>query len=164
MIEIKEALPNEYNIIQHIAYKTWPVTYAGILSQPQLDYMLNLFYALPALNKNTEDGHHFLIARDGGEPVGFAAIEHNYWGRNATRIHKIYVLPESQGKGVGKELIQTISLLAIKQNATALSLNVNRSNNAREFYTALGFTIVGSEDVPLEHGYLMEDFIMEKPL
>jgi hypothetical protein len=40
-------------------------------------------------------------------------------------------------------------------------LNVNRFNKAVSF-EKLGFEIVGKEDIELDHGYLMEDYKLEK--
>lgn len=74
------------------------------------------------------------------------------------------MLPEAQGKGIGKILIDGISAIAKINDSDVLTLNVNRSNKALGFYEKLGFEIVGEEDIELDHGYLMEDFIMEKRL
>ena len=164
MVTIKECFPNELNIIQDIAYKTWPVTYALILSDVQLDYMLQLFYSLDGLNKNLEDGHHFLLALEDGNALGFASYVNRYQNQLVTRIPKIYILPEAQGRGIGKLLIDEVARQATKAQSQKLSLNVNRSNNAVGFYKKIGFEITGEEDIKLDHGYLMEDFIMEKQL
>ncbi len=164
MITISEALPNEFNVIQHIAYATWPVCYGEILSKPQLDYMLGKFYTLESLNKNAEENQRFLLIKEDGTSLGFAAYEHNYKNRNVTRIHKIYILPNTQGKGLGKLLVERMQNLAIENASEALSLNVNRFNAAKLFYEKNGFEIVGEEDIEIGNGYLMEDFIMEKSL
>jgi len=164
MIVVKEALPNEFNIIQDIAYKTWPKTYGNIVSEQQLDYMLNAFYSLEGLNKNVANSHHFLLANEGETTLGFASYVHNYQNKSVTKIPKIYILPEAQGKGVGKILIDAIALLAISHGSEKLTLNVNRFNPAKGFYEKLGFDVVAEEDIKLDHGYLMEDYIMEKLL
>ncbi len=164
MVIVKECFPNELNIIQDIAYKTWPVTYAGIVSNVQLDYMLKLFYSLEGLNKNLEDGHHFLLATEDGNALGFASYVNRYQNQLVTRIPKIYILPEAQGKGIGKLLIDKVAIQAKKDQSEKLSLNVNRNNVAIGFYKKIGFEITAEEDIALDHGYLMEDYIMEKQL
>lgn len=161
---ITEVQPNEFHLIQYIVDRTWPVAYGEILSKAQLDYMIALFYSLEALNKNVENGHQFYFAKENGVVLGFLGIEHHYKGNPVTRIHKIYMLPESQGKGVGKLLIEKASELAKENHSEKLSLNVNRFNPAIHFYEKLGFENIGSEDVEIGNGYLMEDFMMEKKL
>jgi ribosomal protein S18 acetylase RimI-like enzyme len=163
-IIIKEAMPNEFNIIQDIAHKTWPVTYGDILSNIQLSYMLELFYSLETLNKNVSNAQEFLIAWKADTPIGFASFEHNYNRDGNTHIHKIYILPEMQGTGAGKRLMEAIELEAKKGNSTSLTLNVNRSNSARDFYKKIGFEIIQEVDIELDHGYLMEDYVMQKSL
>ncbi|HLA55084.1 MAG TPA: GNAT family N-acetyltransferase [Flavobacterium sp.] len=164
MITISEATADDFGIISEIAYKTWPSTYGNILSKVQLNYMLDLFYSVDGLNKNLRSGHHFLIAKEDGIALGFASYVHDYPKIHMTKIPKIYMLPEAQGKGIGKILIDGISAIAKINDSDVLTLNVNRSNKALGFYEKLGFEIVGEEDIELDHGYLMEDFIMEKRL
>jgi ribosomal protein S18 acetylase RimI-like enzyme len=165
MITIVTATTNDYNTIRDIAHETWPIAYGEILSKNQLDYMLGAFYNDEALNDSVVNkGHHFILAKEGEETLGFASFERNYNQKPQTKIHKIYVLTGTQGKGIGKKLIDFVENVAKENHSTALSLNVNRFNKAFHFYQKLGFEIVGEVDIELEHGYLMEDYVMEKKI
>ncbi len=164
MITIQEAGPEDFGTISAIAYKTWPVTYGPILSEKQLTYMLDLFYSTDGLRKNITDGHRFILAKEGEIVLGFASYVHDYPEMHTTRIPKIYMLPESQGKGIGKMLVDCIQAKARKSGSGKLSLNVNRFNKARGFYEKLGFVIAAQEDIQIGNGYLMEDYVMEKLL
>lgn len=161
MITISKATIEDYKIIQNIAHITWPLTYRAILSMKQLEYMLDLFYSEEALQKSLTTSV-FLIAKEDDIALGFASYEHHYPKEHYTRIHKIYILPEAQGKGIGSLLIKTIEAAAIKNNTKKLSLNVNRFNSAIAFYQKIGFEIIAEENITLDFGYLMEDYIMEK--
>ena len=70
----------------------------------------------------------------------------------------------TQGKGVGKTLIDHISGKLLQQKVHTLRLNVNRLNKARLFYEKLGFTVIKEEDVDIGNGYFMNDYVMEKKL
>lgn len=165
MITISVATSKDYKKIQEIAHQTWPETYGTILSKEQLDFMLDAFYSEAALNDSVVfKRHHFLLAKEDDVVLGFASYEHNYEENNRTRIHKIYVLPQTQGKGVGKTLIDFIQKLAIDISSKALSLNVNRFNKAYTFYQKNGFEVIKEVDIEIGHGYLMEDYVMEKQL
>jgi ribosomal protein S18 acetylase RimI-like enzyme len=164
MITITELLPDELDSVREIAYITWPETYGPILPKGQIHYMLDLFYSEESLISNIEDGQHFLIAKEHGKPLAFASYKLGFPTSDATKIPKIYVLPDAQGKGLGKMLIGHIAKLAFASGSEKLTLNVNRKNGALAFYQKLGFEIVGSEDIPIGEGYLMEDYIMEKQL
>ncbi|GGF15740.1 GNAT family N-acetyltransferase [Flavobacterium limi] len=165
MITILEATTKDIKIIQEITYKTWPITYSKILSKKQLDYMLDLIYSDEALSSQIEKKEQlfYLISEDEIN-LGFIGIEHHYKNETVTRIHKIYLLPETQGKGIGKKVIEEIQKLALENHSTSLSLNVNRFNSALSFYKKIGFQIIGEVNIDIGNGYLMEDYVMEKKL
>ena len=165
MISISEAKPADFPVIREIAQITWPVAYGSFISKAQLDYMLEKFYSDAALNDNfSTKNHRFLLVKENSICLGFASYEHHYLGENKTRLHKIYMLPESQRKGAGKLLLAAVEKLALENNDSIISLNVNRFNSAYNFYEKLGFEKVGEEDIELDFGYLMEDYKLEKKL
>ncbi|MFT5964452.1 MAG: GNAT superfamily N-acetyltransferase [Flavobacterium sp.] len=73
-------------------------------------------------------------------------------------------MPQTQGKRIGNTLIGYIEKLAIENHSTALSLNVNRFYKACAFYHKKGSEIIKEVDIEIGHGYLMEDYVMEKRL
>lgn len=156
---------SNYKAIQDIAGKTWPVTYGAILSSEQIQYMFSMMYDLEALKNQAETkNHHFIIAEEEGNFLGFASYEFDYHNQPKAKIHKIYILPETQGSGIGKKLIHYIAEKAKASQQEFVSLNVNRFNDALHFYTKIGFEKVGEEDINIGNGYVMEDYIMEKKL
>ena len=165
MLLLTEGAIEDFKTIREIAYKSWPNTYGSILSKEQIDYMLDLFYSEKTLLENlNEKGHPFLLVNEGEVCLGFASYEHNYLNQNCTRLHKIYLLPEAQGKGAGKLLIEAVENLAKENQSVVVSLNVNKFNKAISFYKKIGFEVVSDEEILLEHGYKMEDYKMEKKL
>lgn len=164
-LKIEQASEQDFKTINHIAHLTWPTTFGEILTPAQIDYMLEMMYSPAALQEQVyQRGHTFLLAREAGQCWGFASYQPHYKGTTLTKIHKIYVLPNTQGKGIGKALIGAVANIARRQGDSALTLNVNRYNPAVQFYQHIGFRIVGEEDIDIGKGFLMEDFIMEKPL
>ncbi|WP_083691420.1 GNAT family N-acetyltransferase [[Flexibacter] sp. ATCC 35103] len=163
MITITAATINDIKQIQNIVNITWPITYGEILSKEQLDYMLGLFYSTEALNEQYNKKIQLFYMIDEDETnIGFIGIEHNYNREAVTKIHKIYLLPETQGKGIGKKVIDEIGKLALENNSKALLLNVNRFNSALGFYKKIGFEVAEEVNIEIGNGYLMEDFVMEK--
>ncbi|QNL49309.1 GNAT family N-acetyltransferase [Olivibacter sp. SDN3] len=165
MIKIIDGTNEHIPTIQEIAYKTWPITFVNILSARQIDYMLQMMYSETALQQQLADfGHRFLLAKKGDNFLGFLSYESSYKGTNHTKIHKIYVLPQTQGMGIGKKLMETAETIAIKKGNDELRLNVNRFNEAELFYTRIGFATIGFENIDIGSGFLMEDKIMVKKL
>lgn len=162
-MEIVRADIKELATIKELAYQIWPNTYGNILSKEQLAYMLDKFYSEENLERNvTLLNHEFYLVKYQEQFIGFFSTELNYQEKPTTRIHKIYLKPETQGKGIGRKIIDFVEDLAKANQNNALSLNVNRFNNAKDFYKKVGFKVILQEDIVLEHGYLMEDYLMEK--
>ena len=149
-------------IIKDLAYAIWPTAYGDILSSEQLNYMLEMFYSETALKQQMEEKKHvfYLAKNDTGKFVGFVAYEINC-EPNKTKIHKIYVLPETQGTGVGKQLFTLVCANAKKENQTVVFLNVNKYNKAKQFYERLGFVITKEEVIDIGKNYIMDDYVME---
>lgn len=148
-------------IIINLTKKIWPVAYGEILTMAQLDYMIDKFYNETALLELIDKGHVFYLAQDNNNNyVGFVSHELNS-EPNKTKIHKIYVLPETQGTGLGRQFFELVKEKAIENNQKAIFLNVNKQNNAIYFYTKLGFTKVKDEVIDIGEGYVMDDYVME---
>ncbi|MCD0471968.1 GNAT family N-acetyltransferase [Flavobacterium sp. JAS] len=165
MITISEATISDIKQIQNIVNITWPITYGEILSKEQLDYMLGLFYSDEALTEQyNKKVQLFYMIYEEETNIGFIGIEHNYTGDAVTKIHKIYLLPETQGKGIGKKVVDEIGKLASENSSNALSLNVNRFNSALGFYKKIGFEVIDEVNIEIGNGYLMEDYVMKKKI
>ena len=152
---------DQLSVVIDLTNEIWPVAYGEILSKAQLDYMINKFYNKTALLELMQKGHVFYLAKDDeGKYVGFVSYEINC-EPNKTKIHKIYVLPETQGTGLGRQFFELVKEKAIENNQKAIFLNVNKYNNAIHFYTKLGFTKVKDEVIDIGNGYVMDDYVME---
>ena len=154
---------NRFSDIREIAEKTWPVAYGHILSSEQLRYMLDLFYSLESMQEQAEiHQHRFLLALHANVAIGFASFSSIPNVHHQFRLHKLYVLPEHQGTGVGKRILDHIVGFINASHAVSLELNVNRYNNAKQFYEKMGFQIVREENIDIGQGYFMNDYVMEK--
>ena len=160
---IRKAGISDIKSIRELAVATWYPAYEDILSNEQIGYMLDLFYSPAALTGQMENGHYFLVLSDKGKDIGFASFEPHY-KNGLTKIHKLYMLPQQQGSGGGRLLIAAIESHAISNDDRAITLNVNRYNKALNFYLKAEFEIIGTENIDIGHGYLMEDYIMAKNL
>jgi ribosomal protein S18 acetylase RimI-like enzyme len=112
-----------------------------------------------------DNGQVFELLFDETNAIGFVAYELNSNFENLsqplTKIHKIYMLPEMQGKGFGKFMIDEIVRIAISNNQKGVFLNVNKYNKAKIFYQKLGFVISKEEVIDIGNDYVMDDYVME---
>jgi ribosomal protein S18 acetylase RimI-like enzyme len=166
MIIIKKIGAENVGLIRELTFKIWPQTYSTILSDEQINYMLDMMYSNSALKKQINDyGHQFIVAYDDQKPVAFASYSQKSADDDRTyRLHKIYILPNQQGKGIGKKLLEYIVADIQGDGATVLELNVNRYNPAKTFYEKLGFSVSWEEDIDIGNGFYMNDYVMTKNL
>lgn len=162
MFNIVSATEKDIPLIRELTFKVWPQTYAAIISKGQIEYMLEMMYSETSLKKQMDEGTQFIILNDETEPVGFASFQQMQ--NKIYKLHKIYVLSSQQGKGTGKYLVNYIISNIKKKGATALQLQVNRSNKAKGFYEKLGFCVIEEADFDIGNGYLMNDYVMEKKI
>lgn len=165
-MELKVATQLDIPIIQDLANIVWPHTFAHLMSQEQLAYMMDMMYNTESIKKQMSDLNHcYLLVQDEGEQyMGYLSYEINYKQQSLTKIHKIYVLPTYQGKGVGRYLIQQAVAIAKENRNCELTLNVKRDNKALRFYESLGFEITHTEDIDIGDGYWMQDYVMNKKI
>lgn len=150
-------------IIHRLAHEIWWPTYEDYLTHDQISFMLEKIYSTTALAEQLKAGQRFSFAMRHDNPVGFVGFQPKSSTAHIMRIEKLYVLPAEQGKGTGKQLINHVAQIARAANDSCLELNVNRHNPARTFYERMGFIIVDTLDIPY-HGYILNDFVLQKQL
>jgi len=150
----------EIPVIQDIAERTWWPTYSKILSKEEIRYMIDALYSSEAISETISNGsQRYILLADNSGPQGFASFGPRKEDKQVAKLHKVYVLPENQGNGYGRLLIEEVKRRLIIENIRILDLNVNRFNKAKEFYEKLGFSVLREEDVPIGP-YWMNDFVM----
>lgn len=148
-------------IIHELANRIWWATYRDYLDPLQIETMLEDMYTVESLSRQQASGTAFTFWLWEGEPAGFAGYAVQEPG--VMRIEKLYVLPEKQGHGAGRELVEHVIGEAKKQGVNLIELNVNRYNPAQDFYRRLGFTIVSEVDIPYET-FFLNDYVMQKKI
>lgn len=161
-LKIQKIGEAEIPAICDLAARIFPDNYAEILSAEQIAYMMEMMYAEDVLKKQLQKGVWFYLIEIQGEKVGYCAVEPHHKFPNDLYIHKIYLLPEMQGKGFGKTTMHEIENIGQNHKLLSISLNVNRFNKAKFFYEKVGFEVVKEEDIDIGNGYWMNDFVMRK--
>ena len=100
---------------------------------------------------------HFYVFCDGEAIVGCGAIG-PYWGKeDESSFFNIFVLPEYQGRGVGRKIIETLE--ADEYALRAKRIEIPASITACGFYRKLGYNFKDGVDTPdEEHLYRLEKF------
>jgi len=162
LFSIRRATAEDIPLLRELCFKVWPQTYASIVSQEQIDYMLEKMYSPASLQEQMEAGSQFIFVYEGDSPVGFASYFEK--APSIFKLDKIYILISQQGKGTGRFVIDHIIDEIKKKGGTALQLQVNRHNKAKNFYEKLGFVVIEEKDFDIGNGHFMNDYMMEKKL
>ena len=165
MIQFIRMTADEKDIrsIQNLALVTFPATYSSIISAEQIDFMMDMMYSETVLRRELEGGVTFLMLLADGTPAGFVSFGKQD-DEGLFHLHKIYLLPDFQGLGYGREMFLKAEQEMRAQGARAFELNVNRHNKALDFYKKMGMSIDRSGDFDIGGGFYMNDYIMRKEL
>jgi len=161
---IRPATLADADYVVKIAHQTWWPTYNKILSTEQITYMLDNMYVSDTIAEQMDNqDQHYLMLEEEGVPVAFASYSPREDDADVYKLQKLYCLPQTQGKGYGRLLVEAVIDAARKDGKSTLDLNVNRDNNAKNFYEKMGFAIAYDEDIPIGP-YWMNDHVMRLKL
>jgi diamine N-acetyltransferase len=163
--EIRSVTEEHLPGLAALAAVIWREHYPGIISCEQIEYMLGKMYALETLRKELRGQQiRFYRLLVGGRFVGFASIGPQP-EPGVYKLHKCYLLPECHGRGLGRALIRHCADEARRLGARRLMLAVNKQNTkAIAAYRRNGFSVAESVVTDFGHGFVMDDFIMERRL
>lgn len=162
---IREATDADFHVIAALAGRIWRACFADLITPTQVEYMLALRYTPEGMNAATAEGRMtYLLAEIAGAPAGYAADGPGS-APGEWKLHQLYVVPERQGAGLGRALMDAVEERARRHGATTLVLTVNRRNErARRIYERAGFTIREAKVFDIGGGFVMDDYVMAKPL
>ncbi|HSJ03022.1 MAG: GNAT family N-acetyltransferase [Verrucomicrobium sp.] len=153
-------------IVQALAHRIWRAVYPAIISTEQIDYMLEQMYSLPHLQEEmlTHGVRYRLISAGGNDAAGFLAWQSMADDESAC-LHKLYLLPELHGKGLGARALQFVMDEAKAAGAKKLRLRVNRENRgAIRAYLRQGFAFEEDLCTDIGGGFVMDDHVMVREL
>ena len=98
------------------------------------------------LEKLSQDSHHFLLGYEDDtshELVGYihAEVYESLYSKPGFNILALAVLPQTQGKGIGKTLLEGLEQEAEKRGYNFIRLNsADHRTGAHAFYERVGYT------------------------
>ena len=158
-----KATENDIPLIQDLARRSWENAYAEILSNEQMEYMLSTMYSQEEIAAHLQNSnyHYYLIKDENNDSYeGFIGYENSY-EEKTTKLHRIYLVPESKGKGFGKGALEFLNEKVEESGDSRIILNVNKFNSAKKFYESQGFSIYDEGVFDIGNGYVMDDYLME---
>jgi RimJ/RimL family protein N-acetyltransferase len=156
-LKLIQAKEQDITLIAELAKLVWNQHYPSIISQAQIDYMLNWMYSTESLKEQMQiKKHQFFLIENGNEKIGFISV--NNEKEKDWFLNKFYIDQTKSAKGIGSI---AFDLLLENIHPKKITLTVNRQNfKSINFYFKKGFVIERVADFDIGNGYVMDDFVM----
>lgn len=161
-ISIRPATEGDIPLLRALADRIWHACYPGMITVEQIRYMLGWMYAPERIAEEMRRGVRWAVV-ESDSPIGYLAHERDADG--VVHLHKLYLDPAWQGRGVGQRMLQHVSEHARREGARSIELRVNRGNaRALAAYARAGFRIERSLVADIGGGFVMDDHLLRLDL
>ena len=149
--------------IAELAAKIWREHYPGIITHAQIDYMLARGYDIEVMRREIElEDIHYDLCIVGNETAGFISYGPGPQP-GELKVHKLYLFGSYHGRGLGRLMLQHALTYTAENGCHTVVLNVNKYNGkAIAMYKRNGFAIREAVMVDIGHGFVMDDYVMER--
>ena len=159
--KITDPESGEVKILADLAFEIWHEHFVSILSEEQIEYMVEKFQSEPAMRAQLENqGYLYYLAREDGEPAAYAAIVPNP-EEESIFLSKLYVKKEHRGKGFSRQLMNYLFEEIFGCGYRKILLTCNKRNeNSLAVYRHMGFLVTDEVVTPIGNGMVMDDYVM----
>ena len=151
--------------LAEMAHKIWFEYWPATLGEEQTSYMVDRFQSLAAIQRDMAEHAYeywFVRAADDGRRVGYTG-GHVEPETGRFFISKIYLLREERGKHFASAVVGMYEGLCRARGLRAMYLTVNKGNELGiRAYRGHGFEVIDAVETDIGHGFIMDDYIMEK--
>jgi GNAT superfamily N-acetyltransferase len=157
---IRSAVPADVSRIADVQISTWHATYRGLVPDAYLDAMDHAVqedHWRSLLSANDDD--FVLVAESQDQEIaGFACAGPNRDVELAyvAELHKLYLAPEWQGRGIGRLLLERTAETLLQRNLTSMIVWVLGGNPFRKFYQSVGGVYVSERTIEIGGSPLLD--------
>ena len=161
MLSLERVDYSQIDSLAEMADGIWHEYFPFILSEEQIDYMVEKFQSADAMRQQvSEKGYQYYFIVSDGETIGYTGLVPE---GQTLFISKVYLRKEHRGKGLGTQAIKCIFDICSKEGFRSAYLTVNKGNaKAIRAYERNGFRTVRSQVADIGRGFVMDDYVMEK--
>ena len=151
----------ELRAVANLADEIWHECFPGIISEGQIDYMVNKFQSLEAMIKQIEEQKYsYFAVRENGDLCGYFAVKPEEDSR--LFLSKLYLRLDRRGRGLATDMLRRVFEEERRYGNKSVYLTVNKYNDrAIDIYIHSGFKVIDETVTDIGEGYVMDDFIME---
>jgi diamine N-acetyltransferase len=162
-MQIKEVFsPPQIIGVQKLANQIWNECYPAIITQEQVDYMLETLQTAKAILQQIQEGYIYFLLIEDEKNIGYMSMKEM---QNSLFLSKLYIHKDARQQGRAKGAILFLKDYAKKAGLSSIFLTVNKHNEiAIKTYENFSFIRTGSLIQNIGNGFIMDDFRYELPL
>ena len=145
--------------LAELADVIWHEFFPGIISDRQIDYMVEKFQSFEAMKRQiAEQGYHYFAVVMDEIPVGYYAVAKQPDG--SLLLSKLYLRADMRRKGLASMMFREVRRYARREGIELIKLTVNRNNtHAIEVYKHFGMRLIDEQKFDIGGGFYMDDHI-----
>ncbi|MBR5418428.1 MAG: HAD-IA family hydrolase [Clostridiales bacterium] len=155
--------PTRKMAVVSLAQIIWNEWFPSIISQEQVNYMVDKFQSMPAIDKAIEEeGYQYFLEVLGDTPIGYMGVKEQ---EDALLLSKLYLMKPFRGQRRSNIFFEKAEEIAREKGKDKVRLFVNRYNyNSIRVYLRRGYRIMKEEKTDIGGGFICDDYVMEKEL
>ena len=152
----------QLHTLADLAFGIWHECFPGIITEAQIDYMIDRFQSYEAMCRQIEsEGYHYFFICDGDEIAGYTGYRIEPEERRMF-LSKLYLRADQRGKGLSSSVIDSLQDICRREGLECIRLTVNIHNHqAIKVYRHKGFVTVFDQKADIGSGFFMDDHVME---
>lgn len=160
---VPAATPERIAAAAALADKVWNEHYAGLLAPAQIAYMVDKFQSAGAIARQiAQEGYRYFLLELDGRAAGYTAVQTT--GKRLF-LSKLYIEKDARGQGAASQALAFLEGLCRRERLHAIWLTVNKGNaSSIAVYKHWGFETVDTQVADIGGGFVMDDYIMERPV
>ena len=165
MTALRPLARTDFDAVAALARTIWLEHYTKIITREQIEYMLGGRFTAANLERylDAPDRWMFVLEQDNAL-IGYCSYALTGMPREL-KLEQLYLLPALHGRGLGRLMLEHVEAHARRLGTDTLMLQVNKHNTkASSVYFKAGFAVREEVVIDIGQGYVMDDYIMAKPL
>lgn len=152
---------SDIRLIAQMAQEIWNEAFSGIITQEQINYMVDKYQSYHAMKDQIENqGYRYFIISKDGKDAGYCGVQVKE--DNSLYLSKMYLLKEARGQRLFEQMTNHLVKLCRDKGISRIWLTVNKHNDrAIAAYIKNGYKNIRSQTTDIGNGFVMDDYVFE---
>ena len=152
---------SDIRLIAQMAQEIWNEAFSGIITQEQINYMVDKYQSYHAMKDQIENqGYTYFIISKDGKDAGYCGVQVKE--DNSLYLSKMYLLKEARGQRLFEQMTNHLIKLCRDKGISRIWLTVNKHNDrAIAAYIKNGYKNIRSQTTDIGNGFVMDDYVFE---